>query len=274
MRDTDCIAFLQWSLPQLGLRWPGFRKVRRQVCKRISRRMKELELDTFEQYRDQLVNDREEWLVLDAACRITISRFYRDKHIFDVLTDSVLPTIFKAARNEERPVKCWCAGCASGEEVYTLAILWHANVSPQFPGIELEIVATDADPVMIARARRACYGPGSLRDMPPDWLNQAFDKFNGAYCVAAQHRQHVVFLIQDIREEMPKGPFDLVLCRNLVFTYFDASSQSDILKKTLARLRPGGCVVIGAHEQLPERDRKLIALKGCPAIFHQSKRNR
>ena len=59
MRDTDCIAFLQWSLPQLGLRWPGFRKVRRQVCKRISRRMKELELDTFEQYRDQLVNDRE-----------------------------------------------------------------------------------------------------------------------------------------------------------------------------------------------------------------------
>ena len=79
MKNSKCVHFLQWSLPQLHLRWSGFRKVRRQVCKRIQRRLQELELCDISAYQSYLETYPAEWLVLDAYCRITISRFYRDQ---------------------------------------------------------------------------------------------------------------------------------------------------------------------------------------------------
>ena len=270
MRDADCIAFLQWALPRMNMRWPGFRKVRRQVCKRIARRMKQLDLKTLDQYRDRLVDDEDEWLVLDAACRITISRFYRDKHVFDVLANSVLPAIFESALKEGRPVRCWCAGCASGEEAYTLAIVWDIVIRPAFPDVDFDIIGTDADPVMISRAEKACYAPGSFKDMPPEWLDRAFDKSDDEFCVAARYRRRVAILSQDIRDEMPEGPFDLVLCRNLVLTYFDTSLQGEILKQITARLRPGGYMVIGAHEKLPQGTRELEAIEACREILRHA----
>jgi len=270
MRDADCIAFLQWALPRMKMRWPGFRKVRRQVCKRIARRMKELDHETVDQYRDRLVDGEDEWLVLDAACRITISRFYRDKHVFDVLADSVLPAIFQRALKEGRPVRCWCAGCASGEEAYTLTLVWDILIRPAFPGVDFDIIGTDADPVMISRAEKACYEPGSLKDMPPEWLDRAFDKSDDEFCVAARYRRRVTILSQDIRDEMPEGPFDLVLCRNLVLTYFDTSLKGEILKQITARLWPGGYIVIGAHEKLPEGNHELEAIEACREILHHA----
>ena len=77
MKDSDCVDFLQWALPRLGLRWPGFRKVRKQVCKRVDRRLRELGVPDAKTYRDFLEKHREEWSVLDSFCRIPISRFYR-----------------------------------------------------------------------------------------------------------------------------------------------------------------------------------------------------
>ncbi len=267
MRDTDCVAFLQWALPQMSMRWPGFRKVRRQVCKRVARRMRALDLETVEQYRDRLTADRDEWLVLEAACRITISRFYRDRHVFDVLAKSVLPAIAEVALDEDRSVQCWCAGCASGEEVYTLAILWDIVIRPSFPDVDFDVVGTDADPVMITRAEKACYTSGSLKDMPSEWLDRAFDRFDDKFCVAARYRRRVTILSQDIRDEMPEGPFDLVLCRNLAFTYFETSLQGKILKQIKARLRPSGYLVIGAHETLPEGVIAFEQLDDCREIF-------
>lgn len=157
MRDEDCVAFLQWALPQLRLRWAGFGKVRRQVCQRLLRRLEELGLVTLDQYRDHLMRDRAEWTVLDGLCHITISAFYRDRHVLDALAARVLQEIAKTARQEGRAARCWCAGCASGEEVYTLRILWDLRVEPQVPGSQLEVVGTDADEVVLRRAERGCF---------------------------------------------------------------------------------------------------------------------
>ena len=84
MREEDCAAFLQWALPRLRLRWAGFSRVRRQVCRRIHRRLSEIRLESLDQYRIRLEVDPHEWLVLDSLCHITISRFYRDKRIFEL----------------------------------------------------------------------------------------------------------------------------------------------------------------------------------------------
>jgi chemotaxis protein methyltransferase CheR len=133
LTDSECVEFLQWALPQLGLRWPGFRKVRGQVRKRINRRLGELGLTGIADYRDYLQAHPDEWPRLDELCRISISRFYRDRRVFDHLRDDVLPTLAQVAvARHENQVRCWSVGCASGEEIYTVVILWHEHLQPWF----------------------------------------------------------------------------------------------------------------------------------------------
>jgi chemotaxis protein methyltransferase CheR len=154
MQDDECINFLQWALPRLDLAWPGFRKVRGQVCKRLKRRMHGLGIERFADYRARLEAGPEEWRVLDGLCRITISRFCRDRSTFDVLRHAVLPQIAMRAAAEEREARIWSAGCASGEEPYTIRILWDFEVMPRFPDAFLGIVATDIDEILLDRAER------------------------------------------------------------------------------------------------------------------------
>src|SRR3981081_3243192 len=129
MNDSQCVAFLQWALPRLGMRWEGFRKVRRQVCERLSRRLAELELRDLAAYRAHLGQHPEEWTVLDALTHITISRFNRDRRVFAFVQREVLPALATGAISRSSDtVQVWSAGCASGEEAYTLAIMWQLEL--------------------------------------------------------------------------------------------------------------------------------------------------
>ena len=104
MNDLDCVQFLQWALPMMRMRWPGFRKVRRQVCKRVDRRLRRLGLVDVTAYRAYLDDHPDEWSQLDQLCRIPISRFYRDRGVFDLLRDDVLPSLAAAARARDQGV--------------------------------------------------------------------------------------------------------------------------------------------------------------------------
>jgi chemotaxis protein methyltransferase CheR len=203
MRDEEVVTFLRWALPRLQLRWEGFRKVRRQVRKRLGRRLRELKLDTLDQYRNQLQDDPTEWRVFDELCHITISRLYRDKHVFDALGSLVLPKLAREANSQDRAVRCWCAGCACGEEVYTLKILFELDVRPKLPRGRLEIAGSDADATVLKRARKGCFAPGSLKNMPAHWRELAFSRDDARYCVRAEYRDGITFLRQDIRSEIP-----------------------------------------------------------------------
>ena len=107
MSDHDCVAFLQWALPHLKLRWSGFRRVRGQVCKRLKRRMRELNVGGFAAYQAYISDNPEEWQLVDSYCRITISRFCRDKGLFQRLGDTVLPSLAARAAEEGRGIRCW-----------------------------------------------------------------------------------------------------------------------------------------------------------------------
>jgi len=100
MKDEDCISFLQGVLPRLQLRWPGFRKVRRQVCKRVQRRIELLGFSDVQAYRAWLGTHPDEWRVLDAFCQITISRFYRDKRLFQCLETDVIRHIVQRIQRD------------------------------------------------------------------------------------------------------------------------------------------------------------------------------
>src|SRR5262249_27677955 len=122
MSDADCTAFLHLVLPRLDLQWVPLRRVRAQVCKRLKRRISALGLRGFSAYSSFLEANPEEWSVVGACCRVTISRFYRDRQIFTVLDERVLPAIAQSAEREQRSAACWSAGCSCGEEPYTVRL--------------------------------------------------------------------------------------------------------------------------------------------------------
>jgi chemotaxis protein methyltransferase CheR len=272
MSDADCTAFLQWALPKRELRWPGFRKVRRQVCKRLKWRIRDLGLDNYAAYRVRLETDATEWPVFDDCCHITISRFFRDRSLFEVLRTRVLPDIGARARRERRTAQVWSAGCASGEEAYTIRVLWDLEVARLCPGASLSVLASDVDKVMLSRAGEGCFAPGSLRELPRLLIDQAFTPSGVQYCVKPEHREGIEFFHQDLRTEMPSEAFDLVLCRNVAFTYFVAPLQQRVLKGILARLQSQGYLMIGAHERLPDELPGLIPLVGARQIFQKRER--
>jgi chemotaxis protein methyltransferase CheR len=252
MNDPEGVAFLQWCLPRLGLRWPGFRKVRRRVYKRIDRRIGGLGLPNVSAYRGYLERHPEEWTFLDTLCRIPISRFYRDRAVFESLGREVLPELAQIATAAgDRELSAWSLGCASGEEPYTLAIVWHERCAARVPGLRLRIVATDVDEEALARAARGCYRPGSLKELPADLLARAFVPSGPELCVKPPYRSGMVFLEQDVRTAAPPERFHLVLCRNVAFTYFDDARQRATLRAIEERLVPGGALVLGSTESLP-----------------------
>jgi chemotaxis protein methyltransferase CheR len=261
----DCTAFLQSALPRLGLRWAGFRRVRGQVCKRLGRRIAELGLKDLSAYRALLETDSEEWLRFDGLCRISISRFYRDQSVWRCLKQVILPQLAEQvlARGDTR-LRVWSAGCASGEEPYTLALLFaFGHIATH---CEPDILATDADPHLLKRARRACYPASSLRDVPDSW-RAAFEQLGEEHCLAAQYRFAVRFLDQDIRRAYPEGPFDLILCRNPVSTYFETTLQAAIAERLAERLVSGGALVLGIHESLPGPV-PMLSAEG-PWLYHR-----
>jgi len=251
--DAEGVQFLQWCLPHLHLRWPGFRKVRRQVYKRINRRLQELELPSVAAYRAYLEDNPGEWSALDTLCQIGISRFYRDRSVFEHLEHETLPHLAQRLLSRgENELHCWSAGCAGGEEPYTLAIIWRQRLESRFLTLRLRIVATDINSQAIHRAERGCYRASSVKELPLEWRNQAFTTIADELYLKDEYRATVTFAVLDIRKQLPDGPFHLILCRNLVFTYFDDEYQRKTMEGISSRLAPDGALVIGKPESLPD----------------------
>ncbi len=266
MRDSDCVAFLQVSLPRLGLRWRGYRKVRRTVCKRIARRLRELGLRDLDAYQAYLADHAEEWQRLDTFCRIPISRFWRDRALFDWLAETAFPALAATAAHRDDPVvRCWSAGCASGEEAYSLRLAWAQHAEAAWPSTRIEITATDADETMVARAQAGRYSAGSVRELAPSVRESVFDRDDDEFILRDEAKQGVMIALQDLRKAWPDGFFDVIACRNCVFTYFSAERQRHSLNRLTQRLAPGGLLIIGGHERLPDdKGRFAPAANGLP----------
>jgi chemotaxis protein methyltransferase CheR len=259
LSDADCAELLAWASPRLELSASGFRRVRGQVRKRIARRMAELGLTDLAGYRRRLEADPAEWSVLDTLCRVTITRFFRDGAVFERLFAEWLP---QRARRRAR-FRILCAGCASGEEPYTLAIAWHGLLTDPPP---LEILAVDADPVLLARARAARYPVSAFRELPRP-LFAALDVSGGEVTIPDAFRAPITFIQSDVRAGLPAGPFDAVFCRNLAFTYFAPALQERFLTDLAGRVEEGGLLVIGRKESLPAAHPDWTALDETAKVY-------
>lgn len=268
--EDECVRFLQWALPFLHLRWKGFRRVRGQVCKRLKKRLATLGISSLEEYRHYLHGSPHEWHTLDQLCRITITRFYRDRAVFRFLAQEVLPTLLAHQSDHEHPVlRVWSAGCASGEEPYTVKLVWHYELAALYPQVALQIVATDIDAALLERARAACYAFSAVKNLPESWRQEAFVKTNEGYCLRESYKQGIHFTAHDIRGALQAEPFQIILCRNLAFTYYDAGLQQQVLDSLCRILQPNGVLVLGVHESFVDQHDRFFVVSPKLGIFRK-----
>lgn len=269
MKDADCVAFLQDALPRVGLCWSGFRKVHKLLCKRLSKRLIDLKMRDFSAYRSYLERHVEEWRIFESFCRIPISRFYRDRAVFEALEREVLPALAERAISDKRDdLCCWSACCASGEEPYSVLAVWRLRLQHRFPRLRLCMIATDVDTQLLERARCGCYTASSVKELPSEWLEQVFTRCHGQFCVREALRT-IEFVEQDIRKAVPGGTFDLALCRNAVLTYFAPALQRTVMERVIARLRAYGALVVGTHESLPEGMEELASWPAVRNVYQR-----
>ena len=237
--------------------------------------MQDLEVRSFEAYQSYIKKNPGELEALDRCCFITISRFWRDRTaplrdraVFDALRDTIFPQIARLAQHRgDSTLRGWSAACASGEEPYTLNLLWRIDLQPQFPDLAFEMIATEVQPEMLVRAQNACYPVKTIRFTPPHWQKQAFTFTENECQVIPAYRQGITWQQQDIRAKMPPGRFHFIFCRNLPFTYFNQALQEEIAQKLKQKLYPGGLLVIGAKEVLPATQQPLFNASSIPGVF-------
>jgi chemotaxis protein methyltransferase CheR len=132
------------------------------------------------------------------------------------------------------------------------------------------VLATDIDPALLKRATTGCYRASALKELPLAWRERAFDVRDGLYFVREAFREGISFVCEDICSAIPAQRFDLILCRNVVFTYFSNELQMRLARQLAGKLHPGGALVIGLHESLPGGVEGIEAWPNARAVFRRA----
>ncbi|HJU90082.1 MAG TPA: protein-glutamate O-methyltransferase CheR [Gemmatimonadaceae bacterium] len=237
--------------------------------RRIAVRMRARNVHTYEEYACLLDADVQEYELLLDALTINVTKFFRNWESFAALERIVVPALW--ARREEQ-LRIWSAGCASGEEAYSLAILLHrhaALVGELRRLSRVKIVATDIDKASLELAERGEYGEPSFADTPLD-IRRAYFSSKTPYRVHDEVRQLVRFQHRDLLNEPPPGQeLHLIACRNVII-YFDRDSQEALFSRFRDALAPGGVLVLGKVETLLGEARNLFQpLESRERIFRR-----
>lgn len=217
--------------------------------RRVSRRMMALRINDLTEYADMIVDDPDEAKTLSQDLLIGVTDFFRDSSPYKIISRQVVPQIIKEAHEENRPVRIWVAGCATGEEVYSIAILFREALRDMPFEIDVQIFATDISKKHLAEATRGTYSPDRAASIPRVLLEKYFeqDEETGNWNVIKRIRKMIVFAPHDLLSDPPFTKLDLVCCRN-VLIYFSIEAQQRILGGFAFGLRPGGYLFLGSSE--------------------------
>lgn len=200
---------------------------------------------------------------------VSISRFFRDKRLWEMLKQKIFPELIE--RYDEK-ISVWSAGCASGEEVYSLKIIWDSlslslNRSPK-----LTITATDMNPVYLERAKAGMFPPSSLKDLPQAFRSKYFDSQKGGrqYRVKAILKDGIRWQARNLFSDPPEAPFQIIFLRNNLLTYYEEEFVTPALRNIFNYLSAGGFLIIGSHEKIPLKTSTLNQYGSLAYIFKTS----
>jgi len=225
-----------------------FRQYKRAtVLRRIERRMQVNGLSELSEYRDFLHGHPDETPLLLQDMLISVTNFFRDRESFDALGAEVLPQIIETRRAEGDPIRVWSAGCATGEEAYSLAMLLQEATGETAEAVPYQVFATDIDERAIAQARMRLYPESIAADVDPGRIRQFLTRDAGHYRVKKELREHVLFALHNVLRDPPFSRLDMVCCRNMLI-YLDRDAQLEVLRTFHFALRPGGYLFLGGSE--------------------------
>ena len=231
------------------------------VLRRIERRLQVCGVRDLCAYAGYLRTHPQETALLLQDMLISVTNFFRDREAFEALEREVLPALFKD-RSPDEPVRVWVAGCATGEEAYSVSMLLreaaNAAGSAAAGPIPMQVFATDIDERALAVARAGLYAPSIATDVPPVRLAQHFTPSEGGYRVAKAVREPVLFAAHNVLRDPPFSRLDLICCRNLLI-YVGREAQASILEMFRFALRPGGYLFLGTSES-PDAAGNLFTL--------------
>lgn len=231
--------FLKAVLPPMGLDWRRHR--RRQVRRRVAERLRVLHFRSLDEYRLALAENPTEASFFRTLLGVTITRFYRDPEMWEFLGREILPVLAGFPR-----VVMFSAGCAGGEEPYTLAMVWQEHGPPSVRPV---ILAMDMDETVLRRARAGVYEEGGLRLLPDHFRDTYFTRDGRLFRINPGVGAMVSFYLGDLSAIGPPRGIHLAFCRNLAYTYFSREIQARITEDFSRAVPPGGWMVIGAKEK-------------------------
>lgn len=242
--DTSLSAIITLIKEKLPLDFSEYK--RSTILRRTKRRAAYLNFTTLEKYLEYLRVAAEEVEALAKDFLISVTSFFRDHEAFDFIQKKVLPGILKSLSPGEE-LKVWVTGCATGEEVYSLAILIYEQIKTDFAGTEVKIFATDIDSIALAHAKKGIYNQIIEKDITPDRLEKYFIKEGLNYRVIPDIRRMVIFAQHDLVKNPPYCNMHLISCRNLLI-YMTPVLQKKILTMLLFGLKLDGYLFLGSSE--------------------------
>ena len=253
-------------LKYLGFSWAGYRKVRKGIKKRIYRHMHRLGCRNMEAYLHKLDRNPDLRHHCEQLMAVSISRFFRDRKLWERLQSDILPELITKNRKK---IRVWSAGCASGEEIYSFRIVWDRlqTSNPPLPGLEL--TATDINPAYIERAKNGVYPPSSLREVSEELRSAYFQshRHGKQYEVVNVLKRGITWRQHHLLSDPQGVPFHLIFLRNNILTYYDQELRNAAFDKVNHHLHRGGYLVIGAHEKLPGEKGGLVPFGDLSYVF-------
>ena len=253
-------------LDHFGYSWSGYRRVRKGVKRRISRHIQQVRCRNIQEYLSALDANSALRRQFDSVMSVSVSRFFRDRLLWKIVEEHIVPEIAKENRGK---VRFLSVGCACGEEVYSLKIVWRMQRARLEEMPELEIVAMDINPDYIGRAREGKYSKSSLKEVP-DELRDVYFLYSGKddlYQIVPSMKAGISWKVQNAVKEPLQGNFQVIFLRNGILTYYNDELRRIAFRKILDSLSKGGFLIIGSHERLPVATGDLLFIMGQQYIF-------
>jgi two-component system CheB/CheR fusion protein len=244
--DAQWAGLLRFLQTARGFDFHGYKPS--SLARRIRRRMAALRVDDYESYRKYVENHPEEFRELFNTILINVTSFFRDRDAWEVLRVQALHDIV-FSKASAGPIRVWSAGCATGEEAYSVAILLAEELGLDQFRERAKIFATDVDLEALETARRAQYGQKQMENVPEDLRERYFEHADGVYSFRKDLRRQVIFGRHDLTSDAPISRVDLLVCRNTLM-YFSTETQSRILSRFHFALNEGGYLFLGRAETL------------------------
>jgi two-component system, chemotaxis family, CheB/CheR fusion protein len=244
--NGDFEAILSYLKDSRGFDFTGYKRT--SLARRVTRRMTQVGIASYAEYIDHLQANAEEFVALFNTILINVTSFFRDPDAWDYLRSDVVPMLL-AERSPEDPVRIWSAGCASGQEAYTLAMVFAEAVGPDRFRRRVKIYATDVDEEALGQARLAAYAQSDVESVPEELLGKYFELQGSIYSFRKDLRRSVIFGRNDLVQDAPISRIDLLVCRNTLM-YFNAEAQAKILDRLHFALAPRGLLFLGKAEML------------------------